>query len=77
MAGVGRSVAHDGYGAIVFGADGDFTPTSLMRLCTKDSLLPRGAGDKRIRPMLRLRELTAQVSATHASTKRFVSVSRG
>ena len=27
--------------------------------------------------MLRLRELTAQVSATHASTKRFMSVSRG
>ena len=76
MAGVGRSMAHDGYGQS-FLALTAILPDKPDEALHEETLLRRGAGDKRIRPMLRLRELTAQVSATHASTKRFVSVSRG
>ena len=70
MAGVGRSVAHDGYrqsflALTVFCPDkpDDAMHEGKFGYCEA----PRTKGWRSGRPMLRLRELTAKVSATHAS----------
>ena len=80
MAGVGRSVAHDGYrqsflALTVFCPDKPDEAMHEGKFGYREA--PRTKGWRSGRPMLRLRELTAKVSATDASTERFMSVPRG